>query len=405
MKIYFLATLFLVALSTGMYSQTAQNWRGPDRQGIYPATGLLQEWPEGGPEMLWSFEQLGTGFSSPVIANGKIYITGTENEIGYLYILSLKGEFEKKFPFGPEYHGEGFPGSRSSPAVAGNMVYVVSSMGVLSCMNPENGQVIWQLDLFNDFDGKNIHWGLTENLLIDGDRIYCAPGGEEFNIVALNRHNGEVIWASRAAGGQSAYCSPLLINHNGRRMLITHMEKHIVALDEATGNLIWSHPHELRPFVYPNTPIYHQGGLFAFSGYGMGAVKLQISPDGSSVTEEWRNSDLDNQIGGAVLIDGYIYGSGHRNRFWFCIDWQTGETKYQSRAIDKGTVIFADGRLYCYTERGELALVNPSPEEFKITGQTMITLGSEQHWAHLVINERILYLRHGNALMAYKISG
>lgn len=393
----------LLAILTGpLHSQAVDNWRGPNRQGIYDETGLKQEWPADGPELVWAFEDLGQGFASPVFANGRIYITGMEGETGYLYVLTTAGATEKKFRYGEEFH-QAYPGSRSTPAIAGDRAYIVSGHGRLVCIDTGNGNIIWERDLFGDFDGSNLRWGMTENLIIDGDRIFCAPGGGKYNIVSLDRHNGEIIWASEGAGGLSAYCSPLLVSHNGRKLLVTMMHSDIVGVDAETGRKLWSHHHKNRHSVHPNTPVYHEGGIFAVSGYGMGGVKLRLSPAGDAVTEEWFNSDIDTQLGGVVLVEGYIYGSGDRNRRWFSVDWETGETVYSSRDIDKGAVIWADGRLYCYTERGELALLEPAREGFIIRGQTSVTMGSDQHWAHPVINNGMLYVRRGNALMAFDI--
>ncbi len=402
MRFLFTLQIALLFSLTCLNAQVVQNWRGPERMGIYYETGLLQEWPAGGPAMSWAYEQLGEGFTSPVILNGKIFITGMEDRTGYLYVLSMDGTLERKFPYGGEYY-QSYPGSRSTPAIAGNLAYVVTGHGMLACMDHTSGKIVWQIDLFNDFDGSNIRWGFTENLLVSGDTLFCTPGGSKYNIVALNRHNGEVIWTSQGSGRLSSYCSPLLINHNGRRILVTMMNSHITGVDAVNGEVLWLHPHANFRNIHPNTPVYHEGYIYAFSGYGMGGVKLRLNRAGDEVTEVWFNGDLDNQLGGTVLVDGYIYGSGDRNRFWFCVDWETGETLYRSRDIDKGTVIWADGRLYCYTERGELALVEPGPDGFTIRGQTDITLGSAQHWAHLVIDNGILYVRHGNALMAYNI--
>lgn len=394
-------SISIAAITTG-YAQIMSNWRGENRQGIYNETGLLKQWPLGGPEMVWAFERLGKGFSSPVLANDKIYLTGKEDGTGYVYILTLDGRLENRFAYGPEFHGEGYSGSRNSPAVVGNMIYVMSSNGLLVCMDHTSGNIIWRLDLFNDLDGRNIRWGITETLLIDGDRIFCAPGGRKYNIVALNRHNGEIIWASEGTREVSAYCSPLLVDHDGKELLITHMKDNIVALDASNGRLMWSHPHRNRWDVHPNTPIYHKGSIYAFSGYGQGGVKLRINSVGDGVTAEWTN-DMDNQMGGAVLVNGRLYGSGQNNRHWVSVDWETGETLYRTSDIAKGTVIWADDRLYCYSDRGELALLEPSSGEFIPRGMTNITLGSDQHWAHLVIANGILFVRRGNALMAFNI--
>lgn len=397
-----LVLLFVCLSVWGITAQSFNNWRGPARDGQYPDRNLLKQWPEAGPTLLWVNEKLGIGFSSPVFANGKIYVTGMEGDMGYVYILSNRGELERKFPYGKEDTGN-YPGVRSTPTIIGNLMYMVSSQGKLVCMNLTNGEIRWSKNLFTDFDGTNIRWGFTENMVIDGDLLYVSPGGTKHNIVALNRHTGALVWSNSSKDGVSAYCSPLMIQHHGRKMLVTMMQHHVVALDAANGNLLWSFPYANQRSIHPNTPLYHDGELFVFSGYGMGGYKLRISRDGRSVTQVWENKLLDNQLGGVVLMDGHIFGSGDRNRRWFGVNWETGQVTFESREIDKGTIIAADGMMFAYTERGELALLRPTDGKFEVVSKTMITHGSNQHWAHIVINNGILYVRRGNALMAFNI--
>jgi len=402
---FFPQLLFVVGfllISFNANTQIHNTWRGPDRDGIYPETGLLTSWPEGGPEMVWAYEELGKGFSSPVIANGKIYVTGLEEEVGYVYILSMEGKLIRKSPYGEE-EADNYPGTRSTPNIIGELMYIATSKGRLLCLDLTTGTTIWTRDLFTDFDGSNIRWGLTENLLIEGDVIYVAPGGEKDNVVALNRHTGALIWSGKGKGELSAYCSPLLINHNGNRILVTMMGTNILGMRADDGTLLWSYPYKNRHNIYPNTPIYHDNSLFLFSGYGKGSIRLALNHDGTAVTKVWENETFDNQMGGVILHEGYLYGSGHNNRRWFVVDWVTGKITHESREIDKGTVIAAEGLLYAYTERGELALIRPLQGSFEIVGSATVTLGSDQHWAHLVIHDGILYVRHGNALMAYNI--
>lgn len=398
-----LILLVFVWLSAGTVSaQLFNTWRGPARDGHYPDKGLLKQWPESGPKLLWVYENLGIGYSSPVIANGKVYITGMEDETGFVYILSEKGVLEKKYPYGKEDKGQ-FPGTRSTPTIIGNLMYLAAAQGELVCMDLNNGQKIWSKGLFSDFDGANITWGFTENMIIDGDIIYVSPGGKKNNIVAINRKNGNLVWSNSDKESLSAYGSPLIINHRGKKILVTMMAKDVVALDAANGKLLWSFPYANRYSVHPNTPVYKNGELYFFSGYGLGGYKFKISDDGNSYTQIWENKQLDNQLGGVVLIDGHIYGSGDRNRRWFAVNWETGAVTHESKEIDKGTVIAADGMLYAYTERGELALLKPSAGKFELVSKTTITHGNNQHWAHLVISNGVLYVRHGNALMAYSI--
>lgn len=393
--------LFLVIVFT-TNAQIHNNWRGPNRDGHYPDQNLLKSWPANGPEMLWAYEDLGKGFSSAVPVGDKIYVTGLEGETGFLYVLSDKGELIQKLPYGRDF-SESYPGSRSTPVIIDNLMYIATGEGELLCMDINTGQKIWVKGLFTDFDGKNITWGVTENLIIDGDILYVSPGGSTYNVVAINRNNGAVIWSSPGKGTLSSYGSPLLFTHGGRKILVSLMDSYVLGLDASTGDLLWSHPFENRHNIHPNTPIYHNGELYVYTGYGKGGYMLKLSADGNSITQKWENTLLDPKTGGAVLVDGYIYGSGDRNRRWFGVDWNTGDVVHESRDIDKGTVIAADGMIYAYTERGELALIEPQAGNFNIVSQTQIELGSDQHWAYLVINNGILYVRHGNAIMAYDI--
>ena len=395
-----LSTILILCSST--IAQSYNNWRGPARDGHYTETGLLKQWPANGPEMIWSYDQIGAGFSSAVVSNGKVYITGMEENMGFVYILSNNGTFEKKYPYGIEDTGN-YPGTRSTPVIINNLMYIAGSQGDLVCMDMNTGQKKWSKGLFSDFDGSNIRWGFTENMVVDGDLIFVSPGGKKFNIVALNRNTGAVVWANSDKDGVSAYCSPLLVNHHGKKILVTMMATDVVGLDAATGKLMWSFPYANQRNIHPNTPIYHKGDLYVFSGYGMGGYKLRLTADGKSVSQIWENKLLDPQVGGAVLVDGFIYGSGDRNRRWFGVNWETGEVVFETRELDKGTVIAADGMLYAYTERGELALLKPSKGSFEIVSKTAVTLGTNQHWAHLVIDKGVLYVRHGNTIMAYKI--
>jgi outer membrane protein assembly factor BamB len=394
--------LFAGFLAVSAFAQEPTTWRGPGSTGIYPETGLLKSWPAGGPEIAWHFDDLGDGFSSPVFANGKIYLSAAENNIGYIFSLTSDGKLVWKSTYGEEWV-ENYPGSRGTPTVVGDMLYIYSANGIITCMNSTNGKVIWKKDVMKDLGGQNITWGVTETLVIDGEKLFITAGGTTNNVVALNRLNGQIIWSSKGEGEKSAYCTPLLVKLSNRKLLVTMTERHIIGLDAATGSLLWSHEHTNQYAVHANTPIFYNNSLFCFSGYGQGGVKLDLNSDGSQVTKAWFSKKLDSRIGGAVILDGFIYGSGDSTRDWQCTDWKTGEQKYGSQAIGKGNIISADGMLYCYSEKGELALVPVNPKEFNLTGKAKVELGSGQHWAHLVIDKDLLYVRHGKSLIAYKI--
>lgn len=400
-KSFFLGSLLAILIVSSLSAQVPTHWRGADANGIYAETDLLQKWPESGPEILWSFNDLGQGHSSAVYANNSIYTAGMVDTKGYIFKFSLSGELIYKKEYGPEF-SESYSGTRGTPVIAGNKIYFVSGFGVLYCLNEKDASLLWKTDLVNDYGGKVIRWGYNETPVVDGDVIYATPGGKN-SVIAMNRHNGALIWTCPGKNELSAYCTPLLIDHNGRKILATHTESHLLGIDAKSGKLLWSHPQPNQWSVHANTPVYHDGGLFFFSGYGQGSGKLNLSDDGNSVTLAWNNESMDSRMGGAVFVDGYIYGSGDKTRSWKCIDWKTGENTWESTDAAKGVTIYADGLIFGYSDRGELFIAKANPEKFEIISLTKVTLGSEQHWAHPMIHNGVLYLRHGKALIAYKV--
>jgi len=403
MKIFFALTFLSATLFHLVDAQETTKWRGVNSSGIYVANNLLSQWPANGPDMIWNFDKLGQGFSSPAFANNRIYINGLVDDQSILFVLDQNGKELQQIKYGKEFV-ESFPGTRSTPTIAGELAYVFTGNGKLSCLDLKSGKPVWEKDFLTQTDGKNIQWGYTESILVDGDKLFCTPGGKTNNVMALNRKTGETIWNSTGLGELSAYCTPVIIKLPARELLVTHTAGHVIGIDAGNGKLLWSFEHTNQWSVHPNTPIYKDGGIFVYSGYGQGGEKLTLSPDGSSVTKDWEIKSFDSRIGGAVLIDGYLYGSGDNGRSWQCIDWKTGEQKYSSTEIVKGVTIAVNKMLIGYSEKGDLFMAEANPSGLKIISKTKVTLGSEQHWAHPVVNNGILYVRHGNALIAYKIS-
>jgi outer membrane protein assembly factor BamB len=401
MKTTFKLFLVLFLFSLGAQAQNSTAWRG-GTNGVYPDKGLLKTWPQSGPEILWTFQGLGEGHSSAVFAFEKIFVSTTIDKTGYIFILSTDGKEIKRYPYGEEFT-ESWSGTRSTPVIDGDWLYIYSGYGVIYAFDALNGTLRWKKDMLKDTDGKNITWGVTETLVIDGDKIFCSPGGKTQNIVALNRLNGNVIWSSPGAGDAAAYCTPVLFERGGRKILATMMADHIIGIDASDGKLLWNFEQTNQWSVHANTPIYTDNSLICTSGYGHGTVRLDLNADGSAVTKAWFNEKMNSRMGGVVCLDGYLYSSGDKNREWRCIDAKTGEEKWASSAVGNGVVISAEGLLYLYSDKGELALAEASPNAFKLLGYTKVEKGTAQHWAHPVINNGILYVRHGDALIAYKI--
>lgn len=397
--VFLLVSLFLVS-----NAQESTQWRGLNSSGIYTVDKLLPVWPVEGPQVLWSSDHLGQGFSSPAFANGKIYANGMVGGQSVLFVLDENGKELQQFTYGKEFDTS-YPGARSTPSIVGDLAYLLTGNGKLTCLDLKAGKPVWEKDFLTDMDGTNITWGYTESLLVEGDKLFCTPGGKTNNIMALNRMTGATIWSSSGLGELSAYCTPLLVQLPGRQLLVTHTANHVLGIDAASGKLLWNSEHPNQWSVHPNTPIYSNGHLFVFSGYGQGGEMLKLSADGGSVTKEWDIRSFDSRMGASVLIDGFLYGSGDADRSWQCIDWKTGERKYTSTEIGKGATIAVNKKLIGYSEKGELFMAEANSSGFKVISKTKVTLGTEQHWAHPVISKGILYVRHGNSLIAYKISG
>ncbi len=399
----FLSFVLLIGFSFTLFAQETTQWRGENRDGKYNETDLLKSWPESGPKMLWHFDELGDGHSSAAVTANKVFTAGTLDEKGYVFAFDHEGQLIWKTEIGKSWT-DNWNGVRTTPLVIEDKLYIISAFGKLVCMNSNIGEIIWTVDVFNEYDGQNIRWGITENLLVDGDMLFVTAGGEESNVIALNRNSGELIWKCVGNGEKSAYNSPALVTHNNRKILITLTENSVLGIDPVNGKLLWRHEHVNEWSVHPNTPLYHDGFIYVVSGYGCGGVLLKLSDDGNSVTKVWANSSLDNQMGGVIYLDGKLYGAGHDSRKFICLDWETGEELFFTKSMQRGNTIYADELLYCYDERGKVLLIKPEENSFNIISEFKVPYGENQHWAHLVIHNKKLFVRHGTSLMVYDIA-
>ncbi len=393
--------LFLFAKAGDDFSQ----WRGPNRDGKYPDKDLLKKWPENGPALVWQNDNIGIGHSSAAVTNDRVYITGMRDKEGILFCFDHAGALLWEKSFGPVWH-KNYPGTRSTPTVVDNDLYLISGQGLVVCFNAVTGLKRWSVNILKEFDSENIVWGMNESPLIIGDLLICTPGGRKDNIVALNRFNGQTVWISEGNGEPSAYCSPQLANHNGKQLIVTMTTHSILAIDAKDGTVYWRVPHHQEYEIHANTPIYHEGKVFCLSGSpeSSAAVLLKLSMDGKKVEQVWQTQEADNLIGGVILFDGYLYSSRYKRGEWFCLNWETGKVEYISREIDGGPIISADGLFYCYSENGYLSLVKADSKNFEIISTFKIKFGKGPHWSHPVIANGRLYLRHGEVLRVYNIS-
>lgn len=404
-----LVILCLISISYAQTSQTIAQWRGVNRDGIYQEKDLLKVWPENGPELLWLSEQIGAGYSSPVVTADRLFINGEIDSISYIFCFDLKGKLIWKTPNSREFFGNGysanFPGARSAPTVYNGLIYLTSGLGRIACIDATSGKVKWTVDMIADLGGKLNMFGNSESLYVDDKNVYCMPGGTETNLAALDRFTGKVVWTSKALGDPVSFCSPMVVRLPHKNILVTLSREYLLGLDTQTGELLWSHKEDSVKLEgeHCNTPIYSDGFIYSISGdeNGNGAYQLLLSPDGKSIKEVWRNGKIKNSMGGFVKISDRIYTTSDDKKL-YVLDAQTGQITEVLSGM-KGSLIAADNLLFCYTDNGYVNLINGIGTKLEVVSKFKITKGEKEHFAHPVIADGALYVRHGNALMAYKI--
>lgn len=389
--------------------QEISEWRGPNRSGIYNETELLNEWPESGPELLWVSEGIGKGFGAPSILGDKIFVNGEEDSLSFLFAFDLQGKLLWKSPNGREFMGEGFsgtyPGVRSTPTVVDDLVYASSGMGRIACYETETGAEKWAVDIRNDLEGQVSYFGYSESVLVDKDKVYCFPGGTRANNAALNRFTGEIIWTSEAQRDTFSYCSPIIIDLPERKVLLTHSKHSLYALDCNTGESLATYSLEGIEYdgEHCNSPIYIDGYIYFIVNdeKGSGAVKLDLSPDGKSIKEIWSNTKIRNNFNGYVKVGDNLFTAIKGN--WLKALSDVDGSVTDSVNVATGSLIYADNKFICYGMTGEINLVNYDQNKLKVTGTFKVNEGTGHHFSHPFLDNGIMYIRHGNALLAYKV--
>jgi len=412
MKLILLSVLVSLMLLCSVHAQQISEWREKNRTGVSSETGLLKSWPTAGPTLLWSNLELAKGNSSVSFGNNAIYITGTAEGNDILYALDMNGKMLWQTVMGRAWN-QSYPESRATPTVEGNKVYTTSGFGDLACIDGTSGKVIWAYKGSEMNKGTYGMWGIAESLLIDGDKLYFTPGGPETMTIALNKTTGAVLWKSASLNDKPGYVSPILINYAGKKMIVNVSLGNVFAVNVSNGEILWKVAIE-KPagfnwdLIMCVTPLYDNGMIYVTGGYGVGGMMVKIGEDGKSATVAWTDKVLGVHHGGVVFVNGYIYGSNWLNNAdgnWCCIDWKTGEKKWEEHWNCKGSIISAEGMLYVYDEkRGNVGLLKASPEKFDLVSSFQVTQGnSGPFWAHPVVHNGVLYIRHSNALMAYDI--
>jgi outer membrane protein assembly factor BamB len=388
-------------------------WRGADRTGVSKERGLLKSWPEGGPKLVWKATGLGKGFSTPSLAQGRIYLLGTgSGEPECLMALDPKdGSILWSTPFG-RMDG-GYPGPRSTPTVDAGRLYAISSDGKLICADAATGREVWTKDLKADFHGENGSWAYAESPLVDGDRVICTPGGERATVVALEKVSGRTVWtcpikkdvSGRKRGYSTAgYASVMAAEIGGARKYVQFLDGGVVGVSAADGKWLWSYDRPASPTANCTTPVIRGDLVLAAAAYNTGGGVARIAPkDGAFAAEEvWFLPELQNHHGGFVLVGDCVYGTGASELF--CVEFATGRVVWRERSVGKGSITAADGHLYVRSENGPVALVEATPSGYVEKGRfDQPDRSREKSWPHPVVVGGRLYLRDQDVLLCYDV--
>jgi outer membrane protein assembly factor BamB len=402
-----LTGLFLTGHSFCAQAADWPRWRGVDFDDLSKETGLLKEWPEGGPKKVWSNTEAGLGYSGFSIVKGTLFTMGLKDDTESLIAMDAgTGKTKWSVPVGPIYVNNWGDGPRGTPTVDGDRVYAMSGQGHLICASVTDGKKIWSASM-KDFGGKLPGWGYTESVLVDEDRVVCLPGGAQGTLLALNKMTGDKLWQSTEWTDGAQYSSVIAVNHNGVRQYIALTMQNVGGVDAKTGKKLWLSAWPGKTAVIP-TPIFHGGDVFVASGYGVGCKQVNVGPE-NAVADRWTNTNMVNHHGGVILKDGYLYGYSDKGG-WSCLDWKTGEVKWAEKKLGKGAIHGADGMFYLLDESsGTVALIEASPDgwkehsRFKIDPQTTLRKPAGRIWTHPVVSNGMLYLRDQELIHCYDV--
>jgi outer membrane protein assembly factor BamB len=378
-------------------------WRGPRRDGVSAETGLMKNWPAGGPKLAWRASGAGEGYSSFAVTGGRLFTLGARGNTEYVLAFdAATGKPLWEVAHGRRFNNDRGDGPRATPTIDGDRVYAFGASGDLTVLDAATGKVAWKQNVLEKFGGSNISWGLSESPLVLSDRILVNAGGRGASIVALRKTDGSLIWKSQ--NDEPGYSSALLHEVGGRRSAVFFTGQRALAVDVDDGALLWSYDRVANRTANIATPIARGNRVFLSSDYGTGAALLSIIADGNKVSarEVYFTNEMRNHHASSVLVGDYLYGFS--SSILTAMHFDTGKPVWRHRSVGKGSVVYAGDRLYLFSESGVVGLAEANPSEYREHGRFEIRTGQLPTWTHPVVSGGRLYLRDQDTLYAYDVA-
>jgi outer membrane protein assembly factor BamB len=416
-RLFPVCVLATCVLALSIRADDWPQWRGATRTGLSRETGLLKEWPGGGPKQLWQRKDIGGGYSTPAVVGERLYLMADRKGEEFVLALAVKdGAKVWSTPVGKVGPNEGpqYPGTRSTPTVDGDRIYALGSDGDLACLEKDSGKVVWSKNLKKDFEGAPGMWAYSESVLIDGDVLVCTPGGKKATLVALKKKDGSTLWKCAVPeGDKAAYASAIAVEVGGVRQYVQFLHDGVVGVEAKTGKFLWRYDRTKDPAANIPTPVFHDACVFtSTSRNGSGLNRLKADRGDVSSEQVYYNRTALNSIGGVVRVGEYLYGTSAKGQL-VCMEFKTGKVKWQHDCVGAAALCYADGMLYVRGQGGsgfgaempaKMALVEASPEGYKEKGRFEPPgHANRPAWPHPVVANGRLYLRDGNVLLCYDV--
>lgn len=399
------ACAIVLAGSSAVSTRVAANWpqwRGPDRDGRSAETGLLKTWPAGGPPLSWRASGAGEGYSSFAVADGRLFTLGARGNTEYVVAFDVaSGKRLWETANGRRYSNDRGSGPRSTPTVDGDRVYAFGASGDMTVLDAATGRVIWTVNVLRTFGGSNIRWGLSESPLVLADRVLVQAGGRGAGIVALRKADGSEIW--RTQSDEPGYSSAVLQEVGGVRQAVFFTGQRAVGVDVSDGRLLWSYDRVANRTANIATPIVRGNRVFLSSDYGTGAALLELAATGREVSarQVYFTHEMRNHHASSVLVGDHLFG--YSSAILTAMHFDTGKVAWRHRSVGKGSVVFADDRLYLFSENGVVGLAEANPAEYREHGRFELQTGRLPTWSHPVISGGRLFLRDQDTVYAYDV--